>query len=171
MPGVEHSCVYSDVRKHDLTFKMINFLTKFFILLFLISGCVSRLEERKHLSNPFFGLKTSDSVQVLAPDIISSNLFEYNGTFSPDGSEFYYTVNLPNRGQIVLTELKENNTWTNPKFAEFTSSFSEVDPMFSTDRSRLYFTSNRPLSDTSKRTRNNIWYVKKIKMVGVSLNL
>lgn len=128
----------------------------------MITGCVLQTEkEAKFLSNPFFGLQPSDSAQLLAPGIISSSLFEYNGTFSPDGSEFYYTVSLPNRGQIVFLDLKEDSKWTEPRFAEFSSKYSEVDPMFSPDGSKLYFTSNRPTSDTTDITRNNIWFVQK----------
>tara|TARA_R110002049_G_scaffold306770_2_gene505782 strand:- start:204 stop:1181 length:978 start_codon:yes stop_codon:yes gene_type:complete len=137
-------------------------ITNFFILIFLTLGCTSmHEEERALLSNPFLGLKVSDSVKVLAPNIISTDQFEYNGTFSPDGSEFYYTVNLPNRGQIVFLELREDNTWTEPRFAEFSSKFSEVDPIFSPDGMRLYFTSNRPISESADLTRNNIWYVER----------
>ncbi len=140
---------------------MINSIAKLSLIL-LIAGCASQIEkEAEPLSNPFFGLEPSDSVQLLAPNIISSSLFEYNGTFSPDGSAFYYTVNLPNRGQIVFLELGEDNIWSEPKFAKFSSNFSEVDPMFSPDGSRLYFTSNRPTSDTSDVKRNNIWFVEK----------
>lgn len=143
---------------------MNSFIAKLLTLLFLTVGCASRLEkEREFLSNPFFGIEPSDSVQILAPNIISSNLFEYNGTFSPDGSEFYYTVNLPSRGQVVFMELQEDNTWTEPKFAHFSSSFSEVDPLFSPNGKKLYFTSNRPVSDSSDLNRNNIWFVEKTK--------
>lgn len=131
-------------------------------LILLITGCVTKTaDEMETLSNPFFGLVPSDSVQLLAPGIISSSLYEYNGTFSPDGKEFYYTLLLPNRGQIVSLKLKEDNTWTEPGFAEFSSEYSEVDPIFSPDGLRLYFTSNRPTSDTSDIERNNIWFVEK----------
>jgi hypothetical protein len=140
---------------------MINSIAKLFLIL-LISGCVSKTQNgAKFLSDPFFGLQPSDSVKLLAPGIISSSLFEYNGTFSPDGSEFYYTLLLPNRGQIVSLKLKEDNTWTEPSFAEFSSQYSEVDPIFSPDGLRLYFTSSRPTSDTSDVERNNIWFVEK----------
>lgn len=132
-------------------------------MILLISGCSAKREKHEtSLSNPFFGIKPSDSVQLLAPEIVSSSLFEYNGTFSPDGSTFYYTVNLPNRGQIAFLEMNENNAWSEPRFAEFSSDFSEVDPLFSPDGSRLYFTSDRPISDTTTLTRNNIWFVEKI---------
>jgi len=141
---------------------MNGFIAKFFFVLFIISGCASKTEkDRGSLSNPFFGLEPSYDVKLLAPNIISSSLFEYNGTFSPDGSAFYYTINLPDRGQIVFLELDKNNSWSKPRFAEFSSNFSEVDPIFSPDGSRLYFTSNRPLSDSSDLTRNNIWFVEK----------
>ncbi|AWW29153.1 hypothetical protein DN752_02780 [Echinicola strongylocentroti] len=140
---------------------MINSIAKLALTL-LIAGCVSRTEnEVETLSDPFFGLAPSDSVQLLAPGVISSSLYEYNGTFSPDGKEFYYTLLLPNRGQIVSLKLKEDNTWTEPSFVEFSSKYSEVDPIFSPDGSRLYFTSNRPTSDTSNIERNNIWFVEK----------
>lgn len=140
---------------------MINSIAKISLII-LIFGCVSESKkETDLLSNPYFGIEPSDSIQLLAPNIISSSLFEYNGTFSPDGSEFYYTVSLPGRGQILFLELKEDNSWTAPKFAEFSSEFSEVDPIFSPDGSKLYFTSNRPTSDTTDVTRNNIWFVQK----------
>lgn len=133
------------------------------LLFFLIVGCNSNNEkEAESLSKPFFGIEPKDSVQVLAPNIISSSLYENNGTFSPDGSEFYYTLGLPNRGQIVFLELKDHNIWTEPRFAEFSSKYSDVDPIFSPDGSRLYFTSNRPTSDTTEATRNNIWFVEKL---------
>ncbi|MBZ0244901.1 MAG: hypothetical protein K8H85_03040 [Cyclobacteriaceae bacterium] len=141
---------------------MNSFIINLFAFLFLITGCASKLGNKKEfLSNPFFGIEPSDSVQILAPNIISSSLYEYNGTFSPDGSEFYYTINLPSRGQVVFMELQEDNTWTEPMFAEFSSNFSEVDPLFSPDGKRLYFTSSRPVSDSLVLNRNNIWFVEK----------
>jgi len=143
---------------------MKNFIEALLTLFFLTAGCASKLEnEKEFLSNPFFGIEPTDSVQILAPHIISSSLYEYNGTFSPDGDEFYYTVNLPSRGQVVFIELQEDNTWSEPKFAAFSSSFSEVDPLFSPDGKRLYFTSNRPFSESANQYRNNIWFVERTK--------
>ncbi|XOV93954.1 MAG: TolB family protein [Bacteroidota bacterium] len=140
---------------------MMKCFTGLFLILFL-SGCIPKTEnESETLSDPFFGLEPTDSVHLLLPGVISSGTYEYNGTFSPDGSEFYYTLLLPNRGQIVGLKLKEDNTWVEPTFAAFSSPYSDVDPIFSPDGSRLYFTSNRPTSDTSDVKRNNIWYVEK----------
>lgn len=142
---------------------MNNSIAKSLLLLCLVSACSSRIEKRQRvLTDPYFGLQRSDSVQLLAPGIISSSLFEYNGTFSPKGSEFYYTVSLPGRGQVVFMELKEDNSWSTPSFAAFSSDYSEVDPLFSPDGSRLYFTSNRPIPGSTDPGRNNIWYVEKV---------
>ena len=134
-----------------------------FGLSLLLIGCTPPNEQSSDtLSEPFFGVSPSDSVQVLAPGIVSTSLFEYNGTFSPVGDEFYYTVSLPNRGQVVFMKLGNDNTWSEPKFASFSSEFSEVDPLFSPDGSRLYFTSNRPTSDSTRAGQNHIWYVEKV---------
>ncbi len=85
---------------------MKELLATILILLTLVMGCTSKLESKKEsLNGPYFGIIPTDSVQILAPEIISTDQFEYNGTFSPDGTEFYYTMNLPNRGQIVFLEL------------------------------------------------------------------
>ena len=133
-----------------------------FCLTFLMISCSTQNPgQGVQGSGPFFGLTANDSVSILAPGIISTSLFEYNGTFAPDGSVFYYTVNLPNRGQVVFTELGTDNTWSAPKFAKFSSQYSEVDPLFSPDGSRLYLTSNRPTSDTTEAGRNHIWFVEK----------
>ncbi|MTI31126.1 hypothetical protein E1171_09920, partial [Cytophagales bacterium RKSG123] len=129
----------------------------------LLSGCSSNSNNDSiNLSGPFFGIKPTDSVQILAPGIVSSNLFEYNGTFSPDGTEFYYTVNFPARSIIAFMELKTDNTWTGPAYAQFSTEYSDVDPIFSPDGTRLYFTSNRPTNDTSLVKRNNIWFVERL---------
>lgn len=140
---------------------MTRFLPILLILLIIINACECNPEkEREYLSNPFFGLIPTDSVQILAPEIISTDQFEYNGTFSPNGTEFYYSINLPNRAQIVFLELV-NDIWSEPKFAAFSSEFSDVDPLFSPDGARLYFTSNRPISNSTAGSKNNIWFVEK----------
>lgn len=130
----------------------------------MIYGCSQSVNsEPELLLGPFFGLQATDSVKPVAPEIVSSSLFEYNGTFSPDGSEFYYTVSLPGRGLVAFMELKEDNTWTNPAFAVFSGEYSDVDPIFSPDGSKLYFTSTRPFGSTADFKRNNIWFIERLK--------
>lgn len=45
--------------------------------------------------------------KLLAPDLIASSLREINGTFSPDGKEFFYTTETAVDGAICQTRLDE----------------------------------------------------------------
>ena len=98
---------------------------------------------------------------LLAPDLISSSLDEYNGTFSPDGKEFFFTTNTPNKGIISYTRLDEHGEWTKAMVAPFSGQYSEYDPLFSPDGDRLYFSSERPLNNEDSTGNTNIWYVEK----------
>ena len=125
----------------------------------------SRIEEQNIITegilvmNPFFGVEPIDKPQLLAPNLIASLAEEYNGTFSPDGKEFYYTTDIPENAFITFTELKENNKWSEPKVASFSGKYSDYDPLFSPDGSKLFFSSRRPLPDNKN---SHIWYVEKI---------
>lgn len=107
------------------------------------------------------GLRPTAVPQILAPDFIASNLTEYNGTFTPDGREFYYTSQMPGTSAITYTFLQNDNTWAIPKVASFASSFSEYDPLFSPDGKRLYFSSERPVLPEDEGGQSNIWYVER----------
>jgi Tol biopolymer transport system component len=56
-------------------------------------------------------------------------------------------------------KLRPDNTWSDPAIAGFSGEYSEFDPILSPDGSRLYFTSYRPIADSSKKGKPNIWYV------------
>jgi Tol biopolymer transport system component len=129
----------------------------------LIQGCVSTTEkETSNLQKPFFGIVPTDTLQLVAPGVVSSNLAEYNGTFSPDGTEFYYTVTFPGRSVISFMKLNPDDRWSDPIIAGFSGEYSDVDPIFSPDGTRLFFTSFRPTDDSGKNGRTNIWYVDRV---------
>lgn len=115
--------------------------------------------------DPYFGIHPVDTPQILAPNFISSPVGEYNGTFSPDGKEFYYTTIIPTKTNVItFTELLEDNTWSEPKVASFSGSdiYSDFDPLFSPDGSKLYFSSKRTLLGNMN---SHIWYVERINGV------
>ncbi len=111
------------------------------------------------IKNPFMGIETTDEPQLLAPDLLASSVEEYNGTFSSDGKEFYYTVDIPGNAFIACTKLMKNNTWSKPKVASFSGKYPDYDPIFSPDGSKLFFSSSRSQSGNPE---NKIWYVEKI---------
>lgn len=141
----------------------INSTRSILIVICLIQGCtLSTKKENDILRKPFFGLEPTDTLHLIAPNIVSSNLAEYNGTFSPDGTEFYYTVTFPGRSVISMMKLGTGNIWSEPAIAEFSGEYSDVDPILSPDGTRLFFTSYRPIDDSSKNVRTNIWFVDRV---------
>lgn len=115
---------------------------------------------------PTFGaymdMKPTNTPKLLAPDLLASSLDEYNGTFSPDGKEFFFTTNTPKKGIVCHTQLDDKNQWTTPKVAVFSGNYSEYDPLFSPDGKRLYFTSERPKNADDSSGKTNIWFVNKL---------
>lgn len=132
------------------------------VVLYLIQGCASTTEKGTALQKPFLGIVPTDTVQLVASGVVTSNLGEYNGTFSPEGTEFYYTVTLPGRSVISFMKLNPDDTWSDPVIAMFSGEYSDVDPILSPDGTRLYFTSYRPVDESGKGGRANIWYVDRV---------
>lgn len=113
-------------------------------------------------SNPFFGLKDGKYLpEILLPGIVSTNAMETNGSFSPDGTMFLYTIEwLRAGGTIVYLQLIDGS-WTSPEIAPFSGEYPDIDPIFSPDGRRIYFTSRKPI-DEIRRDRNdtNLWFVE-----------
>lgn len=106
----------------------------------------------------FFGVTPTDQPQLLVPELLASPVVEYNGTFSPNGSEFYYTTDTPYNAYITFTTMQVDGTWSIPKIASFSGEFSDYDPLFSPDGNRIYFSSSRPENDNQN---SKVWYVER----------
>lgn len=107
---------------------------------------------------PFFGLAATDSVQIVAPGFVSTGLGERDGCFASDGREFFYTVWTGTYGAIVSTRLSATG-WTIPEVVPFSGRYSDLEAFLSPDGTRLYFASNRPLTDGASPKDYDIWYV------------
>lgn len=138
--------------------KSIKILTTISLIVFT-SSCSKQVEEK--VNGPFLGMKPTQSPLLLAPDLIASSLDEYNGTFSADGKEFFFTTNTPAQGIISNVKMDDKGNWPKATIASFSGEFSEYDPLFSPQGDTLFFTSERPLSKTDSSGRTNIWYVEK----------
>jgi hypothetical protein len=65
-------------------------------------------------------------------------------------------------GSIVLHCKKTGNGWSKPEVAWFSGKFSDLEPAFSPDGSKLFFTSNRPLKETDSVAKDyDIWCMEK----------
>lgn len=133
------------------------------LLIMLAYGCKEQTEPVEKLQNPknhgtFFGIEPTLTPQLLAPGFLASPATEYNGTFSPDGTEFYYTTDMPTNAYITFSKMKADSTWSEPRIASFSGEFSDYDPLFSPNGNRIYFSSSRPKSDNEN---SKIWYVER----------
>ncbi len=109
--------------------------------------------------------ETSQTARLFAPGEISTGAYELNAVFSPDGSELYYTISTPDPGFDLMTIVVSQRTaqgWSEPEVASFSGRYSDVDPYFSPDGSRMFFISKRPHPDstsTEPKRDFDIWYV------------
>ncbi|CAM2070269.1 PD40 domain-containing protein [Sulfidibacter corallicola] len=110
---------------------------------------------------PFMGLVGASQPKLLFPDRISTSLGEYNGTFSPDGKAFYYTVSLPSYDAITVTRMLADGRWSQPEIAPFSGKHPDFDPLFAPDGKRLYFSSRRPVHAADKGGKSGIWVMEK----------
>jgi Tol biopolymer transport system component len=108
-------------------------------------------------------IDTNSKAQVFAPGVVSSPFEEAAATFSPDGNTVYFF-----QGTIYNTvcfSKKENGKWATPEVASFSGRWSDWDPFLSPDGKRIFFVSNRPLTDSDQskpQRKSHIWYANKL---------
>jgi len=102
-------------------------------------------------------------VKPFIPEIVSQFPSVRDVAISPDGSETYFTIQSYGEeiSAIVFVKL-EDGSYSKPRVAVFSGKFSDMEPCFSADGLRLYFVSNRPLSDSLNGPKDyDIWYVER----------
>ncbi len=100
---------------------------------------------------------------VFAPGLISTQDYELNAAFVPDGTTIYFTKSTPQFPgflTIVVSHFVDGR-WSKPEVAEFSGQYSDADPFVTPDGNKLFFISTRP-SDGKPKMDNDIWMVEKI---------
>src|SRR5664279_3235200 len=95
----------------------------------------------------------SDTARLFGPGIVSDGFSNRDMAISPDGNDLYYTLQWSyGLFSVILHSTKINGEWTRPETASFSGRFNDLEPAYSPDGQKLFFTSNRPLrtSDTAK---------------------
>jgi Tol biopolymer transport system component len=139
------------------------FLAGFFLLVSIFMWNWAQNEEFPVLNGEYLGQKLPGmSPEIFAQGIVSTAQGEFNAAFSPDGKEFYFSVNEPGGRETMRFMTQENDRWTPPQPAPFVSPQNDCDPIFSFDGRRLYFISTRPKKERSRSRDWDIWYVEKI---------
>lgn len=120
-----------------------------FVLIIYNTGCAQEnITKSKGINSDisYFGQKRPGSIpEVFAPGVVSTEEFEFGGTFTPDGKEYFFTRRLDYAGsanRIYYTQLL-NGSWTTPVLAPFAVDVFEFEPVMSPDGGKLYFFSER----------------------------
>lgn len=124
-------------------------------------------DEFTALKGPYLGQKLpGDTPEFFAPGIVTTRYHEHSPpAFSPDGGEVYWSVFLsPPRSrapQVILYSEIENGKWTKPEVAPFSGQYSDENPCFSIDGSKLFFGSRRPKNGKGRPKDWDIWYMER----------
>lgn len=105
------------------------------------------------------------SPQMFAEGVVSTELDEAGGVFSPNSTDFYFTVlapytTAPRFGMICVSHFADGR-WQKPQTVSFSGRYMDFAPHLSTDGSKMFFTSIRPLPE-SKVPRYRIWMAERI---------
>jgi Tol biopolymer transport system component len=148
---------------------------KLIVLAFLCAVCICL----KCFSQKSAKVSLSPAIPVLVTErIVNTSMNERDIAISPDGMEMFYTVLLqPTLFHTILYCKKDKNgQWSAHRVASFSGCYSDMEPAFSADGQKLFFSSNRPY-DSSKTKNYDIWYVERVnglwtdpKNPGASLN-
>jgi Tol biopolymer transport system component len=95
---------------------------------------------------------------------VSTELAERDLAISPDGTEMFYTQQGNQRAYsfIVYRTKNKNNVWSTPAMAPFSGKFGDLEPAFTADGKKLFFSSNRPTDGGGNPKDYDIWYVEKV---------
>jgi Tol biopolymer transport system component len=101
---------------------------------------------------------------LFAEGVISTEDDEVGGTFSSDGTEFYFVkfnqyTNFPRLGLICVSYFR-NRKWTIPEVVSFSGRSLDFPPKLSPDGKIMFFSSLRPVPGKTARVLS-IWSVER----------
>ncbi|MBK9107645.1 MAG: PD40 domain-containing protein [Saprospiraceae bacterium] len=126
------------------------------------------MEKFKYSFILIFGfLSNSQSQSNSHVEFANERLHEFDNVrdfaISNDQDEVFFTIQSPMQeiSQIAFMKLSAGK-WTPPQLMEFSDVYADMEAFLSPDQTRLYFASNRPVSDTARNVKDyDIWYVER----------
>lgn len=99
---------------------------------------------------------------IVGDGVISTRDYESSITIAPDGKVAYFVKSTPDLSfRVILMSRFEKGKWTTPEVAPFSGEYSDSDPCFSPDGTKLFFASRRPVEGTTPKSDNDLWVVEK----------
>ncbi|MEO6719036.1 MAG: hypothetical protein ABIN67_01680 [Ferruginibacter sp.] len=134
------------------------------LLLFLCLLPIVSVAQKIANNNFYFNQPVPNSIaQIFSPGKISDEFGNRDMAISPNGDELFYTLQY-NYGVVstVMYSKKTGGKWPAPKVASFCGRYKDLEPSFSPDGTKIYFSSNRPLAGNGDEKDYDIWFVTKI---------
>ncbi len=100
-------------------------------------------------------------VELFADGIVSTDKEELNSVFSPDHSEFYFSIDEKEvYRMMVMRRIK--GVWQKPEIMKISGTYNDVDMFLSKDGQDFYFCSGRPLKNGITPKGFRIWVMKRM---------
>ncbi|MEP7377476.1 MAG: hypothetical protein ABI675_28995 [Chitinophagaceae bacterium] len=109
------------------------------------------------------GFKMPPATASLFKEVnVNTGFKERDFAMSPDGTEIFYTLQSPQPGFQTILYIKKDSKgkWSQPEVAPFAGNYSDLEPAFSPDGKKIFFSSNRPVTGDAIKDFD-IWYVEK----------
>lgn len=91
-------------------------------------------------------------------ELVQENKIIHRGVFSPDLQEYYFTISDKTFINFDIFLIKrENNKWSQPQEAFINSQHKDHGMSFSPDGKSIYFSSTRPVGNTSVPMTWHLW--------------
>lgn len=109
-------------------------------IIFLLS-LISITTSCKKDSGPIVELDViSDTIQLVAPGVISTALYERDFAISPKGDEIIFTRGDFRQHYRCLIQIrKRNGEWQEARILPFSGTFQDIEPFISPDGQTLFF--------------------------------
>jgi Tol biopolymer transport system component len=134
------------------------------VVLFLVfsTGCAGQgAESPVETSGDYLGQEPPGmTAQLFGSGLLSTGANELNCAVSPDGSMVVFSE--WHEGMNTLMAItRTGNGWGDRVVLPFSGVSGDVDPVFSADGTRLYFSSKRPRDDHDQQADSDLWYVER----------
>lgn len=138
-------------------------MNRFLIICFALIALLFNSCNDKEIAPTLNFETTPDSLELVFPGVIATQLTQRDFALSPDRNELIYTLGNQNESRRMLVSLiKENAVWSKQTILSFSGTHQDIEPFFSPDGNQLFFSSNRPIYGDSTRADYNIWVCNKI---------
>ena len=110
-----------------------------------------------------FGFSQEQTHPVAAFDFLKKYINTRDLALSQNQDEVYFTIQNTNEEvSVIAYSQKINKKWSEPKLINFTGKHRDIEPFLSHDGLKLYFSSNRPLDNSTSKSKDyDIWFVER----------